>query len=100
MDPWQIIGWGVLVLVGTFILLFVFNFGRSILKDLTVERRRRRANAGKLTCEDETESCQNKATYRTPNGYFCDTHRMENIQKKSLYGSYSWSDLLDYKKGV
>lgn len=41
-------------------------------------RKHRRADAGKVRCQERSEKCKEKATFHTPAGYFCDWHSYDH----------------------
>lgn len=83
-----------LLVLGVPLLYFAASpKGRSWFKQWNADRERRRAHAGKLTCEDF--DCSSIATMITPNGYFCEWHWEPNSQQRLPGGGYvTWNHRL------
>lgn len=97
MTPWDILGWGVIVIIAIIVTIFVANLLWALAQDIHAAIVQRRAHRGKVRCQAAGD-CNNPAVYQTPIGYFCDYHRTGNSTKKTLHGSVSWSTLLDWAK--
>lgn len=95
-DPWNLIGNLIIALIVLVVLTIIIAVSRILLHDYKQRRRSHKAHAGKLTCEAPT--CQHKATYRTPVGFYCDNHRAEFATKTTRYAKITWSTPLDYVK--
>lgn len=58
------------------------------------DRKRVRAHAGKVTCEDP-EGCSDVASWRTPNGYFCNWHyEPQSVRRLPNGGKEIWCHVL------
>lgn len=70
-------------------------FQRWLDQKLT-DRKRKRAHAGKVTCEDH-EECNSIATWITPNGYFCDWHHEPQMIRYRPDGAREeWAHVLNH----
>lgn len=76
MSPWNVLGWLLVSTIAAFALLFIVAVIVAFAKDYRAARRRRRAEEGKVRCEQE--GCNAIAERRTPKGYFCDDHWRAN----------------------
>lgn len=112
--PWAIIGWIVVAVIGACIAAFAFGMIRVLVSQMFTDWRRKRAHAGKVTCEGEdverifgdernlvgsdkvVHKCNQIAVRVTPNGYFCDDHWMENSRKVGMYAGISYGHLLNH----
>lgn len=93
-DSWNIIGWAFIVVCVIAALIFGGLITKIYTDQWRTNRKRRRAEAGKLKCE--AEGCENIATYTTPNGYFCDDDEGANSKKHSSLGSWQWAHKLPH----
>lgn len=91
-DPWTILGWLLVGLVLTPVALFVARFVAAVVQDARKARKHRRANAGKLRCEEP--ECKRIAVRRTPRGYYCEDH----WPPKSRWHSIGFAMLLDHAR--
>ena len=85
-----------LVLAGVLVLLLGLFFTPPVQKwyqqELT-DRKRKRAHAGKVQCEDP--DCEDIAIMLTPNGYFCDWHWEPMTKRMVPGGGYvTWNHVL------
>lgn len=95
MTSWNIIGWILLIVGGTWMLGLAIRLAWIFIEHGLGQRKIRRANAGKLRCEDP-EPCYAIATRQTPNGYFCDAHWPDHRSKGTRYRSVSFARPLDW----
>lgn len=93
-DPWSIIGWGLIYMVVGFIVIVLIIALVQFFKTLKQKWRYQKAHAGKLKCE--LKDCDTIATHRTPNGFFCTPHSLDNSLKYISVGSMQWRDRLKY----
>lgn len=88
-DASTLAGVGILLLV---LILFVI-FSKRILEwwnQKQTDRKRKRAHAGKVQCEETTEPCDRAATTITHNGYFCEIHWEPNSKYHVNGGWVTW----------
>lgn len=81
------------------IVIFFINYGRTMLlawDQKQTNRKRQRAHAGKVGCDEEKEACDRTATYLTHNGYFCNEHWEQNSKYMVNGGYVTWHHKLDH----
>lgn len=103
MTPWTIIGWALIAWFSFWAIFLAAKVGAIFFDIWRTQRRFKRANKGKVSCEHcPTEGtvlgCNNVAAWQTPNGFFCDFHRMPNVSKTIFTGSVSYSRPLEWTK--
>lgn len=96
-QSWNIIGWLVIGWLCLIVAALFFGVGKVLVEIQIAQWRYRRANAGKLRCQD-SEPCYAMATRQTPNGFFCDAHWPDHSRKHILSGSVSYATRLDWSK--
>lgn len=95
MNPFFILCWiavaGIAICAGVLAVIAA----NATFKHLQESRERKRADAGKLTCQYvQQDQCQLVATRRTSTGYFCNEHDQSNQARG--YGSFSFSSPLEH----
>lgn len=112
--PWAIIGWIILAVIVICLAAFSLGVVEGFAKQFYADWRRKRAHAGKVTCQGEdvekiygdernrirddkvTHKCKKIATRVTPNGYFCDDHWEENSRRYGYYAGISYGHKLNH----
>lgn len=98
MKPWDYVGWAVIwlgILSGMAVLLLALYVYLAVeIKQRLTDRKRRRAHAGKIVCEDST--CNRIAVRETPHGYYCSEHWEEKSVRRTRGGWVTWSHILNH----
>lgn len=99
--PWDILGWILLAsIVIPFAIIaagFIVTLTHAIYEDARTQRKRKRADKGKLICESK-KGCTNIATRRGLGGYPCEDHVNELSSKRTFSGHASYAPLLEWYK--
>lgn len=101
--PLQILLWLAVVSVVAPIGFLILAGVGTLIKWELQNRRARRAEGGKVICEahkNDGSRCNNVATHRTPNGYFCeyDSRQTRNNQRFTSMSSFSYRIPLGHVK--
>lgn len=93
-DPVHLIAWGIIVTFMITVFVIAILILRVYAQQAMADFRRHRANAGKLKCQ--ARDCDNIASHRTPNGYFCEVDRWDHSKKFIDVGTVSWMHPLNH----
>lgn len=96
MDPVNILAWIVLAFIALALAIFLGMILKVYIDQKLSDRKRKRAHAGKVRCEEREEPCQQIAVRVTPNGYFCGEHWQQNSQRAGAYATVSWGHVLNH----